>query len=142
MRLIYRYHSLLPMNRKYEALYLRPRINYSPGLWFQDMAIGVKKFQGFVKEIITKAGLDGYFTNHSLRSTAVTCLYQGGVKEQVITEITGHRSLAVRGYKRTHKDQRYRASQILMDNPAKKSHLESCTDLPERHEHACLFHSE
>ncbi len=142
VRLIYRYHSLLPMNRTYEALYLRPRINYSPRLWFQDMPISINKLWGFVKEITTKAGLDGYFMNHSLRSTTATHLYQGGVEEQVITEITGHRSLVVRGYKRTHEDQRYRASQILMDNPVKKSCLELWPDWHKRHEHACLFHSE
>ena len=90
VRLIYKYHSLLPMKRKCKALYLRPRINYSPGLWLQDMPIGVNKLHGFVKEITMKAGLDGYVTNHSLRSTAATHLYQGGVEEQVITEITGH----------------------------------------------------
>ncbi len=115
---IYKYHTMLPLNRKCEALYLQPRINYSPGLWYQDIPIGVNRLHGFVKEITAKAGLDGFFTNHSLRSTAATWLYQGGVEEQVIT---GHRSLAVRGYKWMDEKQKCRASQILQNNPVKSA---------------------
>ena len=118
VRIIYKYHTMLPMKRKCEALYLRLRPNFSPGLWYQDMPISVNKLHGFIKEITSQAGLNGFFMNHSLCSTAVT-LYQGGVEEQVITEITGHRSLAVRGYKRTDKAQKCRASQILR-NPEKR----------------------
>jgi integrase len=41
-------------------------------------------------------GLHGYRTNHSLRTSAATRLYQAGVDEQLITEVTGHRSNAVK----------------------------------------------
>ena len=43
----------------------------------------------------------GFFSNHSLRATCATRLYQAGVDEQLITERTGHTSLAVRSYKRS-----------------------------------------
>ena len=62
-----------------------------------DSPIGVNKLRNFVKDVTKEAGIDGYFSNHSLHSTAATRLYQGGVEEQLITEITGHRSLAVCG---------------------------------------------
>ena len=48
-----------------------------------------------------KGGLPGYYTNHSLRATAATRLYHANFDEQVIQEVTGHRSLAVHEYKRT-----------------------------------------
>jgi integrase len=37
--------------------------------------------------------LKGRYTNHSLRATTATRLYQAGVEEQLIMERTGHRSL-------------------------------------------------
>ena len=54
-----------------------------------------------VKEIAKKAGLPGFYSNHSLHSTSATKLYQGNFDEQLIQEVMGHRSLAVRSYKRT-----------------------------------------
>ena len=55
----------------------------------------------------------GYFTNHSLRATAATRLYDAGVDEQLITEKTGHRSSAVRSYKRTQDAQLVKISEII-----------------------------
>ena len=63
-----------------------------------------------VKEVCKDAGLVGFYTNHSLRSTAATRMYHNNCSEQLIQEVTGHRSLAVRGYKRTSDDQRRFAS--------------------------------
>ena len=55
-----------------------------------------------------------YRTNHSLRLTSVTRLYQSGVDEQLVMERTGHRSLdRVRSYKRTSDSQREALSDIL-----------------------------
>ncbi len=96
------------------------------------MPIGVNKLCRFVKEITSQAGLDGFFTNHSLRSTAAMRLYQGGVEEQVITEITGHHLLAVQGYKRTHESQKCRASQILQGEPQKCARVDNWTRTLER----------
>ena len=45
------------------------------------------------------AGLPRHYTDHSLWSTAATKMYQHDLDEQLIMEITGHRSLAVRSYK-------------------------------------------
>ena len=60
-----------------------------------------------LKNICSQAGIQGYKTNHSIRTTAATRLYQAGVDKQVVMERTGHRSLeGVRSYKRTCDDQR------------------------------------
>ena len=60
------------------------------------------------------AGIHGYKTNHSLRATAATRLYQAGVDEQLIMEVTGHQSLdGVRSYKRTSQEQREELSDIM-----------------------------
>ena len=43
-----------------------------------------------VNRMCEKAGIDGYFTNHSLRATAATCLFEARVDEQLIMPCTGH----------------------------------------------------
>ena len=54
-----------------------------------------------VKRLCQKAGIEGYFTNHSLRATAATCLFESKVDEQLIMQQTGHStSTGVRSYKR------------------------------------------
>lgn len=69
-----------------------------------------------------RAGFSGHFTNHSLRATAATRLYDAGVDEQLIAEKTRHRSSAVRSYKRTQDAQLVKVSEIIhgKENPPKE----------------------
>ena len=71
-----------------------------------------------------EAKLPGFYTNHSLRATCATCMYQGNVAEQMICEVTGHRSVSVRSYKRTCQGQRKVANSYLSsqdnDGPLRK----------------------
>ena len=60
-----------------------------------------------------KVRLEGHYSNHSLHGTCATHMYQAGIEEQVVTEVTGHRSLAVYCYKKTGLDQKRKASQTL-----------------------------
>ena len=113
VRLITKYLELLPSDRKCTAFYLQPREKFRPGLWYFDKPVGENKFRELVKELCKSTGLPGYYTNHSLRSTSATCMYQSNIDEQIIQEITGHRSLAVRSYKRTSDSQRKMASNCI-----------------------------
>ena len=61
----------------------------------------------------------GFFTNHSLRATAATRLYHAGVDEQLITQKTGHRSTAVRAYKRTSSIQEEMVSKVVQGKQRK-----------------------
>ncbi len=54
-----------------------------------------------MKSLCSKVGLSGKFTNHSLRVSAATRLYQKGMDEQTIKQFTGHKSDSVRFYKRS-----------------------------------------
>lgn len=61
-----------------------------------------------------EAGVVGYKTNHSLRTTTATRLFHAGVDEQLIMERTGHRSTdGVRSYKRTSIEQQQVLSDIV-----------------------------
>ena len=108
------YLSLLPSNCLCKAFYLQPLRNYKPNCWFQDSPVGVNKLQKVVKVICEKGSLPGYYTNHSLRATCATRLYHNDCDEQLIQEITGHRSVAVGSYKRTCQDQRKFASACIV----------------------------
>ena len=56
--------------------------------------------QKMVPNLFKSTGIDGYYTNHSLKATAATHLFEAGVDEQLIMQRTGHSSTAVRPYKR------------------------------------------
>ena len=48
------------------------------------------------------SGCGVHYTNHSLRATAITRMWNGGVPEKATAETSGHKSLkALRCYERT-----------------------------------------
>ena len=69
--------------------------------WYADKPLGVNTITKTVKNLMAEIGKVGHFTNHSLRVSAATRMYSEGVDEQVLKERTGHRSDAVRTYKKT-----------------------------------------
>ena len=113
--IIVKYLSLLPCNRKTKNFYLQPLKRFSPEVWFRDKPRGVHTLRDTIKELCKKAGFAGYYTNHSLHSTCAMKLYHCNIDKQLIQEITGHRSLAVRSYKRTCDSQRKMASNCLFN---------------------------
>ena len=113
VRLIIYYLSLLLKNRKCKSFYLQPKNKYTDECWFLDHPAGVHRLRDCVKELCNKAKLPGFYSNHSLRSSAATNMYRGNIDEQLIQEITGHRSLAVHSYKRTCSSQSRLASNII-----------------------------
>ena len=63
-----------------------------------------------------------YKTNHSLRATGATSLYQKGVPEKLIQERTGHRSIeALRVYEHTNNSQHQAVSNLLSGQPPSHS---------------------
>ena len=109
-----RYQSKCPVDRPKRAFYLQPLKKPTGYCWFSSTPIGHSTLAGTISRICKAAGITGYKTNHSLRATAATRLYQAGVDEQLIMEKTGHRSLeGVRSYKRTSSVQQENMSDIL-----------------------------
>ena len=107
--IIQKYLSLLPVNHNCTSFYFQPRKKYSFDCWYLDRPAGVNRFRDTIKELCKTAKLPGFYSNHSLRSTACTKMYQSDISEQVIQEISGHRSVAVRSYKRTSQSQQKEA---------------------------------
>lgn len=115
LTIISTYLDRLPVQRTCKAFYLQPRKKFRPGMWYLDKPVSENKLRDVIKDICESAGLPGFYTNHSLRSTSATTMYQGDIDEQIIQEITGHRSLAVRSYKRTCDKQRKEASNCIFN---------------------------
>jgi len=63
--------------------------------------------------------VSGFYTNHSLRATCATRLFRSGVDEQLIAR-TGHRSNAIRNYKRICTEQEADISKIVQGSKQRK----------------------
>ena len=61
-----------------------------------------------------EAGIADKKTNHSLRATGASALFNAGVPEKMIREVTGHRSNALQLYERPTLEQRQEASSVLV----------------------------
>lgn len=84
-------------------------------------------------ETVQECRIPGYRTNHSLRATTATRLYQAGVDEQLVMEQTGHQSLeGVRSYKRTSTDQQESMSNILNGTITAQTTTDKCDSVVPR----------
>ena len=102
--------------RNVKRLYLRSLDKPKDKVWYSGVPIGKNNLSQFVYKMCLKAGFHGKFSNHSLRATCATRLFQKGVEEQLISNVTGHRSNAVQQYKRISNDQLANLSNILHCN--------------------------
>ena len=85
-----KYLSHVPTCTSENAFYLRALLEPNGQIWYYKKAAGRKTLGNVVKNIMKKARFKGYFTNHSLRRSCATRLYDAGIPEQVIQETTGH----------------------------------------------------
>ena len=94
--------------------YLTPIKGPKTNIWYAKTPIGHHKLDSTISRMCKAANIPGFKTNHSLRVSAATRLFQKGVDEQLIMERTGHRSLdGVRTYKRVSSQQHRMLSGIL-----------------------------
>lgn len=110
------YLSLIP---KEEAFYRRPLRGSPPR--FSSQVVGIHTLEKIVPDFCKQAGFTGRFTNHSGKVTFATLLFEENVDEQLIKQQTGHRSDAVRAYKRPAKSHALQVSNILQPPMPKQS---------------------
>ena len=109
------YFSKLPAKAfEDDVFYVRPLkdVPSDPSApWYSAVPIGKHTLNDKVKKMCLEAGVQGNKTNHSLRATGATRMYQSGIPEKVIQERTGHRSLeGLRSYERSSEQQHQIAS--------------------------------
>ena len=115
VRLFVKYVNLLPEGKSCGKLYLHPKAKYTPACWYCDQPYGKNKVGTTVKKLCELAKIEGKFTNHSLCATSASRMYENNVPEQIIKEVTGHRSECVRVYKRTSDQMLENASKTISD---------------------------
>jgi len=128
------------LNPEEEALFQRPKRNFSPTdkVWYDKAPIGVNTLGNMMKNISTDAHLNTIYTNHSVRSTSVTMLDRAGIPVHRIMQVSGHRNEAsVRVYsERQTMAQQKQCSDILAaststtlanNNPLHQAESSACT---------------
>ena len=100
-------------------LYLRPKATTPADLslpWYEEAAVGKNTLSAMVKEMCAEAGIGGK-TNHSLRATGASAMFQANVPKKIIQKTTGHRSIeALHSYERVSTEQQKAVSRVLMSN--------------------------
>ena len=102
------------------AFYRRPLQPIAGKIRYAKVPIGVNSISQLLPNAAAAAGLKGNFTGHSGKVSCATALFQSDVDEQLIKERTGHRSDAVRIYKRTAIEQQRNISRLLDYSPSNK----------------------
>lgn len=130
MRLFRLYQSKCPISCPSDSFYLRPPKNPTDHCWYAPRAIGHHTFDTTVSRICRAAGIKGFKTNHSLRVTTATRLFQAGVDEQLIMGRTGHHSTdGIRTYKCTSAEQQEANSDILSRSKRPRADTSKCMSL-------------
>ena len=112
-----KYVSYVPTETSDNAFYLRALAKPKGEIWYYKKAVGRETLGNVVKKIMKNAGFERHYTNHSLRRSSASRLYDAGMPEQVIQETTGHRSsYGVKAYKCTSSSLKRKASEILQGN--------------------------
>ncbi len=105
-----------------QDFYLRPLAKFNAdGIGYSCQPLGIHKIESAIKNLCLEADIKGKRTNHSLRVTSATHLYEAEMDKQLIQERTGHRSNAVWGYKRTSTNLQKKVCQTLYGAKASQS---------------------
>ncbi len=105
---------------------MRPLEKALPGddtPWYSAVPLGMLTLQQKVKKLCANAGVVGHKTNHSLRASSATAMYNAGIPEKLIQERTGHRSLdALRTYERSNDQQQKEAVSSILSVPQEQKY--------------------
>ena len=108
------YLSKLPNRVDYFYNHPLSEESLSSTVWYTSRKIGVNFLQKMVRGMCSDGGVTGRKTNHRLRATAATQMYEAGVPEKMIQERIGHRSVtALREYERTSMSQTMAVAKVL-----------------------------
>ena len=125
------YNSKCPEDRPPGALYLTPLSRPRGGVWYSKTPFGHNILGKVVTDMMKEAGYEGHYSNHSLRASLATRLYDAEVDEQLIMSRTGHSSTeGVRAYKRASTKLKQVTSDVL-NNPQRKPLKEHTVAQPE-----------
>ena len=88
------------LNPKSSYLFQRPRSpckSFNPAkdeVWFCSVPLGHNSLENMLRAMTSRAGMQPYLTNHSIRATTVSVLPAANYESRYIKAITGHQSRA------------------------------------------------
>ena len=83
-------------------------------MWFTLNPVGHNTLGNTVKHLCEKAGIEGHYTNHSLRVTTATRGLEKGIAEKYVMERTGHRDVrSLQRYQRPNVQQKIEISRAF-----------------------------
>jgi len=92
---------LSKLNPKCEAFFQFPRRDWSEeksageSYWYENRPLGINSLGSMMTNKISKAAkLSKVYTNHCVRSTAITLWSQAGIEDRKICHISGHKNPA------------------------------------------------
>ena len=84
-----------------DVFYLHPKVSVTnKNVWYDCAPVGAHKLKIFLECMCKEAGISQKKTNHSLRATGASALFNAGVPEKLIRGVTGHRSKALQLHER------------------------------------------
>ena len=116
VRLVEKYMNLCPavsVKMKKLNFYLRTLEKPTPVQWYGEQVVGLNTIRKVVGNLLKSANLDGFFTNHSLRHSGTSRLFQSGIDKKIIKEYTGHHSNALHAYETNSNEQRKELSNVI-----------------------------
>ena len=84
----------------------------------------------FLRDMCREAGITEIKTNHSLRATRASALFTAGLPEELIREVTGHRSNALHLNERPSLQQRQEVSKVLVQGSSDKVNAPKSENVP------------
>ena len=91
-----------------------------------NQCVGINGLKGILPDLSAKSDIGVHYTNHSLRATAITRMFNSGIPEKVIAENSGHRSTkALRCYERTSQKQQQTVTSVV--NNSENRDCKPCT---------------
>ena len=115
VKILDKYLSLLPTDAPY--FYMRAYEEFrdeqaSPV--FTRQRVGVNTLKNVLPSLSKESGIGVHYTNHSLRATAITRMFNCGVEEKIIAETSGHKSTkALRVYEHPSEQQMKQVTSVI-----------------------------
>ena len=102
-------------NYHWPKFYVQTDPKWLPGseLWYTNCPVGKNTLAEYLQDMMSQAGIEGNFWNHSLRKACATRLFRKGVDPQLISEQMGYRSSAIIKYKKTDLSLKKQVSDML-----------------------------
>lgn len=106
---------LLLLNRRISSTcVLKKGIPSGDSPWYDGVPVGKEKLRTFLQAMCKEAGISEHKTNHSLRATGASAMFNAGVSDKLIRDVTGHRSTALQLYERPTLQQKQAVSRVLV----------------------------